>query len=245
MTPSTRSPHRPFTLVLAGGGARGASHLGVLRGLEHAGWTPSAIVGVFMGAIVGATYALNPDWYRAYLAADLSRVPGLIRDPGQGTAARLRRLADGGRYVRHLLARWGPLPPAARNGALLADGAYADIAPIDVAQALADGPTIVVKPSNGSGEPTLRNGPQVLQRSMEIAYQRQAAVRFAAADLELTVTFPYPIASTNFEQIRTCVAAGLRAVHARRAELRALLAPLPASSRSAPRPTTPTRSSTT
>jgi NTE family protein len=286
--PPHRPPHRPFTLVLAGGGARGAAHLGVLRALEHDGLVPSAIVGVSMGAIVGATYALNPDWYRAYLAADLSRVPGLTRDHGQGAAARLKRIADGGRQLRHLLLRWGPLtparetilellealtlgrdlgearlpfaavatdlrsgdrvvlrdghaaravyasaalagilPPVPLDGMLLADGAYADVAPVDVARQLADGITVAVNPSAGTRTPTLRNGLQVLQRSIEIAYERQAALRFGAADLELTVDFPYPVATTDFQHVRTCVAAGILAVRRRRGELRELLAPEP------------------
>jgi NTE family protein len=110
---------------------------------------------------------------------------------------------------------------------LLADGAYADVAPVDVARQLADGPTIAVNPSAGPRTPTLRNGLQVLQRSIEIAYQRQAALRFGAADLELTVTFPYPVATTEFQHLRTCVAAGVLAVRRRRAELRELLAPDP------------------
>lgn len=287
MHPSPRPPHRPFTLVLAGGGTRGAAHAGVLRALEHEGYRPSAIVGVSMGAIVGATYALNPDWYRAYLAADLSRIPRLTRPGGDGAAARLRRLADDGRNLRHLLLRWGPLtpvvdeimavldeltlrqdleevrlpfaavatdlrsgqrvvlrkgnaaravyassalagvlPPAAHDGSLLADGAYADVAPVDVARELADGLTIAVNPSAGVIRPTLRNGLQVLQRSIEIAYQHQAAMRFGEADLQITVEFPFPVATTDFQHLRTCVAAGARAVRQRRAELRERLEPV-------------------
>jgi NTE family protein len=292
-----RPPHRPFALILAGGGARGAAHAGVLCALEHEGLRPSAIVGVSMGAIVGAAYALNPDWYRAYLAADLSRLPRIAGDHGRGPAAQLRRLAAGGRHLRYLLTRWGPLtdavgtimellrevtlgkdlrqarvpfaavatdlrsgrrvvlregaaadaiyassalagimPPAARNGSLLADGAYADVAPIDVARELVDGVVVAVNPSGGDPEPDLRNGLQVLRRSIEIAYQRHAAARFGEADFELRVAYPHPIASTDFAHTRTSVAAGVRAVRVRRAELRALLAPLPAASRYAAEP---------
>jgi NTE family protein len=198
MAPVPRPSHRPFTLVLAGGGARGLAHVGVLRALERAGFVPSAIVGVSMGAIVGATYALNPHWYRAFVGADLSGLPRYARHEGRRARARLRRLAAEGRYLRHLLRAWGPLtpavhaimdlldgltlgkdlgevrlpfaavatdlrsgqrivmregraaeavyassalagvlPPAQHNGSLLADGAYADVAPVDVARSLA------------------------------------------------------------------------------------------------------------
>lgn len=62
---------RAFTLVLAGGGARGFAHAGVLRALLHMGLAPAGLVGVSTGAIVAATYALRDDWYEALLSVDL------------------------------------------------------------------------------------------------------------------------------------------------------------------------------
>lgn len=44
-------------LVLSGGGARGVAHLGVIKALEEAGITFSAISGSSAGAIIGAFYA--------------------------------------------------------------------------------------------------------------------------------------------------------------------------------------------
>ncbi|WP_022834729.1 patatin-like phospholipase family protein [Salisaeta longa] len=72
---ASQHPHRPFTLVLAGGGARGYAHVGVLRALAQEGWRPHAIVGVSMGALVGATYALRDDWYEALLRMDTTAFP--------------------------------------------------------------------------------------------------------------------------------------------------------------------------
>jgi len=47
-----------WALVLSGGGARGFAHIGILKGLEDAGFPePSLIVGTSMGAIVGGLYA--------------------------------------------------------------------------------------------------------------------------------------------------------------------------------------------
>ncbi|MGH7363502.1 MAG: patatin-like phospholipase family protein, partial [Candidatus Methylomirabilales bacterium] len=43
-------------LILGGGAARGAAHLGVLAALCEAGLTPDLVVGVSIGAIVGAVY---------------------------------------------------------------------------------------------------------------------------------------------------------------------------------------------
>lgn len=47
-------------LALGGGGARGLSHIGVLRVLVEEGIPIDIITGTSMGAIVGAMYAVNP-----------------------------------------------------------------------------------------------------------------------------------------------------------------------------------------
>ncbi|MBX7119487.1 MAG: patatin-like phospholipase family protein, partial [Gemmatimonadaceae bacterium] len=48
-------------LVLAGGGAKGLTHIGVLQALDSLGIVPDLIVGTSMGAIVGALYAGGDD----------------------------------------------------------------------------------------------------------------------------------------------------------------------------------------
>ncbi|ANQ54535.1 hypothetical protein XJ44_00030 [Thermosipho affectus] len=48
-------------LVLSGGAARGAAHVGVIRALEEKGFVPDAIIGVSIGAVVGAGYAVLKD----------------------------------------------------------------------------------------------------------------------------------------------------------------------------------------
>ena len=49
-------------LVLSGGGARGAAHLGVLKAFEEYGLSPTHISGTSVGAIVGALYAKGVHW---------------------------------------------------------------------------------------------------------------------------------------------------------------------------------------
>ena len=44
-------------LVLSGGGARGAAHIGVLKALEQLHIPIDAIAGTSMGAVVGGAYA--------------------------------------------------------------------------------------------------------------------------------------------------------------------------------------------
>ncbi|MBO6776901.1 MAG: patatin-like phospholipase family protein [Marinibacterium sp.] len=44
-------------LALGSGGARGFCHIGVLRGMEQAGYAPDMVAGCSMGALVGAAWA--------------------------------------------------------------------------------------------------------------------------------------------------------------------------------------------
>ena len=49
---------KKWALVLSGGGAKGLAHIGVLKGLEEAGFPrPSLVAGTSMGAIIGGLYA--------------------------------------------------------------------------------------------------------------------------------------------------------------------------------------------
>ena len=60
----TIQPPRPkIGLVLGGGGARGAAHIGVLKYIEEIGLPVDYIVGTSMGSIIGGLYALgySPD----------------------------------------------------------------------------------------------------------------------------------------------------------------------------------------
>lgn len=282
-------PHRPFTLVLAGGGARGFAHLGVLRALEAAGYRPAALVGVSMGAVVSAGYSLRPDWYPALLAMDTGAFPAPVPTDEQQRASRRHRwlarwlalrfvyraltgwgvgvsarpagiralrtltlgrpLEDaclslavcatdlrGGR--RHVLrtgdaadalyasvALAGILPPLERDGLLLADGAYADLAPVDVARAFGHPVVIAVNPGQEPAIADIRNGLQALRRAMEICNLSHAGARFRQADLVLNPVFHRGVDMLDFAARRECVAAGIRAVRAQRKIIAALLAP--------------------
>ena len=58
LSPPTEAPSRPrIGLVLSGGGARGAAHIGVLKVLEELKVPIDAIAGTSMGAVVGGLYA--------------------------------------------------------------------------------------------------------------------------------------------------------------------------------------------
>ena len=49
-------------LVLSGGGARGAAHIGAIKALEEFDITPTHVSGTSAGAIVGALYAAGIGW---------------------------------------------------------------------------------------------------------------------------------------------------------------------------------------
>ncbi|WP_034259496.1 patatin-like phospholipase family protein [Aequorivita capsosiphonis] len=49
-------------LVLSGGGARGAAHIGALKAFEEYGISPTHVSGTSIGAIVGALYAGGVHW---------------------------------------------------------------------------------------------------------------------------------------------------------------------------------------
>ena len=276
--------HRPFALVLSGGGARGIAHAGVLHALEHEGLQPSAIVGVSMGAIVGATYALNPNWYASLMSIDLAALPGITRAEGGTPRARFRALLASERAVRNMLlaqGAWagaeapirslfdglalgkdleecslpfaaiatdlrsgrrvildrgraadamyasaalaGVLPPQAQGDALLADGGYADIAPVDVARQLGAEVVLAVDASPHLEAPEPRNGFQVFLRAMAITHQQYAHHRYAEADMVIRPRFAFAIDTLDFRHMRHCVAAGTYAVRAARAEIAALL----------------------
>lgn len=99
--------HRPFGLVLSGGGARGLAHAGVLRGLEAMGCRPAVIVGVSMGAIVAVAYGSNDDWYRHILSLDPNRLPRAPVLGGHGFVGRARALLEWRRLLRDVLFGWG------------------------------------------------------------------------------------------------------------------------------------------
>jgi NTE family protein len=67
-------PARPrIGLVLAGGGAKGAAHIGVIRVLDELHIPVDCVVGTSMAALVGATFASGvsaPELERAVLAID-------------------------------------------------------------------------------------------------------------------------------------------------------------------------------
>lgn len=279
------SGHVSFTLVLAGGGARGFAHVGVLRALEDDGLRPSALVGVSMGAVVAATYAAREDWYDALEAVDTSgfRHPMDREDGGEGPALLKRAVgyvhtawnmvtgwgappsvAEAGRGILTSLlgstpleavripvavcatdlvtgrrvtmytgsaadavyasaALAGVLPPLTSGDQLLADGAYSDIAPIDVARGFGHPVVMVIDPSQSSHVTRVHNGLESVLRAMEICHLRHAELRMRDADLVIRPDFGRTIDVLDFDARAECIIAGAKAVARQRRTIHDLL----------------------
>ncbi|MCB9231413.1 MAG: patatin-like phospholipase family protein [Bacteroidia bacterium] len=88
-------------LVLAGGGARGIAHIGVLKALQEAGIVPDVISGSSAGAIAGAFFCagFTPDQM-----LETMKSSGYIRNlrPGIGFAGLIRSKSYRGLYRKYL-----------------------------------------------------------------------------------------------------------------------------------------------
>lgn len=279
--------HRPFALVLAGGGARGFAHVGVLKGLETLGLVPSALVGVSMGAVVAAGFGLREDWYSVLLGMDTRAFPRPLGTRSVGPPSGRERLLSWLAFARagwDMFVGWGVgapavpageamlhrvtkgrnleesriplavsatdlrsgcrvvltsgnaadavyasvalagvLPPRPRGGELLVDGAYADVAPVDVARSFGFPVVLAVDPGQSLQARDPKTGYEALLRAVEVCQLTHAHLRFAQADLVLRPPFRRTIDTLDFDARRECVAAGLRAVRRSRKELETLL----------------------
>ena len=99
--------HKSFGLVLAGGGARGMAHVGALRALNHLGYYPRVVAGVSIGALVAATYSLNPNWHLDLREMDVSGFPRLPELKTHGLKERLKSFILAGRDLKSLTFGWG------------------------------------------------------------------------------------------------------------------------------------------
>jgi len=112
-----KAPSKPrLGLVLSGGGARGFAHVGTLRALNHLGVFPDYIVGVSMGAVVGATYALNDDWYNALIDMDISGFPPLPDFSAPGMVNYVKNLRVAQKAITGMYFGWGIGQPTADWG---------------------------------------------------------------------------------------------------------------------------------
>ncbi len=104
----------------------------------------------------------------------------------------------------------------------MADGVYADIAPVDIARRMG-ALVVAVDPRQDATQAGISNGLQAVMRAMEVCHSRHAQARLDLADLVLQPIFSSYVDVLDFEARRDCVASGIRAVRGRRDELRDFL----------------------
>lgn len=155
---------------------------------------------------------------------DRTRIPVVVTatDLHSGQRVVLRDVpADEAVYASAALA--GVLPPLELGDWLLADGAYADLAPVDLAREAGDLVVIAVDAGGPENASSIRNGYEALIRAVDICHRRHAHLRIAQADLLLRPRFGRDVGTLEFSARRVCVAAGLRAVRQERATITRLL----------------------
>jgi NTE family protein len=132
------------TVVLSGGGAKTAAHVGAVRALAEAGLAPARYVATSMGAVIGAGLAAGVE--RGALLERLTEVGrrGIVRDPLAPFA---------GLYARSLL-RPGPLRRAIE--ALVPARRFADLAvPLTVSVADLDTGELLLFGAGGADAPLI------------------------------------------------------------------------------------------
>lgn len=155
---------------------------------------------------------------------DQARIPVAVTATdlrGGGRVVLRTERADDAVYASAALA--GVLPPLELGDWLLADGAYTDLAPVDVAGQMGAATVIAVDAGSLDRDGEIRNGFRAIMRAMDICHRQHAQLRFAEADLTLRPRFRRNIDTLEFSARRECAAAGIRAVRQERRELRTLL----------------------
>lgn len=113
----------------------------------------------------------------------------------------------------------GVLPPERQGSRLLADGAYTDVCPIDVALEYGNERVVAVNPGRWDVVQDIRSGLQAIMRASEICYMHHAALRFDSADVVIRPPFRRPVDTLEFSARRECIAAGIRGVRVHGSEL--------------------------
>jgi NTE family protein len=117
----------------------------------------------------------------------------------------------------------GVVPPVEDGSKLLADGAYSDVAPVDVARSYPVSHVLAVDPGQLHHEVTITNGLEAMLRASEVCYTRHSELRFRQADLVIRPAFRRAIDTLDFAARREVVAAGIVGVRRVLPELRTML----------------------
>uniref|UniRef100_A0A1I7XT43 Swiss cheese n=1 Tax=Heterorhabditis bacteriophora TaxID=37862 RepID=A0A1I7XT43_HETBA len=149
-------------LVLGGGGARGAAHIGVLRAIREQGIPIDIVGGTSIGSMIGGLYAETPDerveeraksWF-SVSQNFVTNFTFLKFTYNSTSEMRVHRSGPLWAYCRASMSLAGYLPPLCdpQDGHLLLDGGYVNNLPADVMRSM--GAKCVIAVDVGSVEET-------------------------------------------------------------------------------------------
>ena len=132
---SRRAGSRPrIGLVLSGGGARGAAHIGVLKVLDELHVPIDAIAGTSMGAVVGGLYASGFSAHDIERIVEHAQLAGRLQGPPAARGAHLPPQAGGSELPGEVSARPAQRTLPAAEGADPGPEAQPDAAQADAAR---------------------------------------------------------------------------------------------------------------
>lgn len=105
----------------------------------------------------------------------------------------------------------GILPPARIGGRMLADGGYADLAPIDLARNAGADFVVAIDVTTGAPEHPPNNGVSAMLRSFEVCQTHHALLRLAQADMIIRPAFRATIDTLDIRKGRQAISDGCRA----------------------------------
>jgi len=204
------------------------SEEGTINYLKNLRLSQKVITGMYFGWGAGQP---TVEWGRAMLrrltlgkTLEEARIPIFASATDMESGERVvigSGLAEDAIYASSALA--GILPPASRDGRLLIDGGYSDLAPIDVARN-AGADIVIVSDAATSFRSSLPvNGIQAMYRAIEICQNEHTRLRAAQADLVIRPQFDTPVGVLDFKRKRHCAAAGARATFRMRRNLLELM----------------------
>jgi NTE family protein len=108
----------------------------------------------------------------------------------------------------------GFFPPIRHEGRLLADGAFVDLVPVDIAREMGAQVVVAVDVDQESIRTDVSNGLQAFLRAVDIGARHHKRHHLRMADLVILPEFGEPVDSLDFLKAELCIEAGLRATEA-------------------------------
>ncbi len=117
----------------------------------------------------------------------------------------------------------GFFPPVRHQGRLLADGAFVDVVPADVAREMGAQKVIAVDVDQEEFRVEVRNGLEAFLRAVELCSRHHKRHHLEHADLVIRPRFGRPIFGLDFSKAEHCLQAGIAAAEEALPQVKALV----------------------